>query len=565
MHGLNLSTIPEVLDGMKLLDADGDLCGMRNLLPLSNASMFGAGKDLQELRNLMRKLSARIGRENDVGPDGLEEENRNLPSGYTYLLQFIAHDMVNTSVSLAVTGCRRFGFHNARQQPLTLETIYGGGPDVTPQAYEYSQRNVQSRGVMPRTRLRCGRVQDRSGSTAGMPFADIGRAVPVDVRDDGVGGAHCLRTEALIADVRNEDQAILAQMTLLFHRMHNFIIDQLDAEHPPSTAPEAYRNFICARFILTLLYRRIIVKDVLFYLLDPSVYRYYFIDKNKLVSEPAVLDRIPVEFSHGAFRFGHAMVRNRYDVNGNGRLDSALAMRFNSRRSPGFTPLSSDWIVKWENFFRINGKGAPTNFSRPLRPSFSSLARSEFYFAPLMPAVNGDGDAPGLPSRDLISAIFGRVWSVPKLIGELHDRKPELANFLPAYDEHIPGLTDWLQKTGNPNGISEQLEPEDIVAIAQDPPLPFFVLYEAMVSHEGERLGPLGSIIIAETMVGAMEQYPLKIAKCTYDPLVHLKDQAEPLKRLGVNAEALKAMPEIENFEDLLTFMQSKGLLDHTN
>ena len=55
MHGLNLSTIPEILDGATLLNADGDLGGMRNLLPLPASSMFGAGKDPQDLRKLMRK------------------------------------------------------------------------------------------------------------------------------------------------------------------------------------------------------------------------------------------------------------------------------------------------------------------------------------------------------------------------------------------------------------------------------------------------------------------------------------------------------------------------------
>jgi hypothetical protein len=562
MHGLNLSTIPEILDGATLLNADGDLGGMRNLLPLPASSMFGAGKDPQDLRKLMRKLSARISREPDLSDERPEEEtNPNLPSGYTYLLQFIAHDMVNTSVSLAVSEGRRFGFHNARQLPLTLETIYGGGPDVAPQAYEYSRFCAQSRGFMPRTRFRCGRTRNRSGSTGNMPFADIGRAVPVDVKDDGIRGGRCLRTEALIADARNEDQALISQMTLLFLRMHNFIIDELDAVLPPSTAPEAYRNFICARFILALLYRRIIVKDVLYRLLDPSVYRYYFlpgIDKSKLASDPALLDRIPVEFSHGAFRFGHAMVRNRYDVNGKGLIESARAMNINSRRSPDFTPLSEEWTVKWENFFQINGSGPPKNLSRRLRPNFSSLARSEFFFGPL-----SKEDAPGLPNRDLISAMFGRVWSVPKLIDELRNRKPELAPFLPAYDGLDPGLTTWLEATGRADGISEQLEPGDVAAIVQDPPLPFFVLYEAHASHNGERLGVLGSIIIAETMVGAMVKYPLQVSKWMYDPLLHLKEQFEPFERLGVGATALNNMPEVETFEDLLTFMESRGLLDH--
>jgi hypothetical protein len=560
MHGLNLSTIPEILDGATLLNADGDLGGMRNLLPLPASSMFGAGKDPQDLRKLMRKLSARISREPDLSEDRPEEEtNPNLPSGYTYLLQFIAHDMVNTSVSLAVSEGRRFGFHNARQLPLTLETIYGGGPDVAPQAYEYSRLCAQSRGFMPRTRFRCGRTRNQSGSTNNMPFADIGRAAPVDVRDDGIGG-RCLRTEALVADARNEDQALISQMTLLFLRMHNFIIDELDAVLPPSTAPEAYRNFICARFILALLYRRIIVKDVLYRLLDPSVYRYYFlprIDKSKLASDPALLDRIPVEFSHGAFRFGHAMIRNRYDVNDKGLIESARAMVINSRRSPGFTPLSEEWTVKWQNFFQINGTGAPKNLSRRLRPNFSSLARSEFFFGPL-----NEEDGPGLPNRDLVSAMFGRVWSVPKLIDELRNKKPELAQFLPAYDGLVPGLTTWLKTTGRSDGISEQLEPEDVAAIAQDPPLPFFALYEAHASHNGERLGVLGSIIIAETMVGAMVKYPLQVSKWQYDPLLHLKEQFEPFERLGVAGTALNNMPEVETFEDLLTFMESRGLLD---
>jgi len=245
-------------------------------------------------------------------------------------------------------------------------------------------------------------------------------------------------------------------------------------------------------------------------------------------------------------------------VNDKGLIESARAMIINSRRSPDFTPLSEEWIVKWQNFFQINGSGRPKNLSRRLRPNFSSLARSEFFFGPL-----SQGDGPGLPNRDLVSSMFGRVWSVPKLIDELRSKKPELAQFLPAYDGLVPGLTTWLKTTGRADGISEQLEPEDVAAIAQDPPLPFFTLYEAHASHNGERLGVLGSIIIAETMVGAMVKYPLQVSKWQYDPLLHLKEQFEPFERLGVGSTALNNMPEVETFEDLLTFMESRGLLDH--
>src|SRR5260370_742075 len=99
MHGSNLSVIHKLENAEPLLTAERNLGGMRNLLKLPDSSKFGAGKNPLQLRHLMRKLTARISRE----PNWPNEENPNLPSGYTYLLQFIAHDMVNTSISLAAT------------------------------------------------------------------------------------------------------------------------------------------------------------------------------------------------------------------------------------------------------------------------------------------------------------------------------------------------------------------------------------------------------------------------------------------------------------------------------
>src|SRR5262249_59813687 len=48
--------------------------------------------------------------------------------------------------------------------------------------------------------------------------------------------------------------------------------------------------------------------------------------------------------------------------------------------------------------------------------------------------------------------------------------------------------------------------PADIETLSNDPPLPFFVLFEAMQQPEarGLHLGPLGSIIVAEVIFGAL-------------------------------------------------------------
>lgn len=552
MHGLNLSIVPELDSGSAPSSTDPVLGRMRNLLPLSNPNdRFGANSTPAMLRDLMRKLAARIGRE----PFDETQENRRIPAGYTYLLQFIAHDMVSTSMSLAATSGRRFGFSNTRQQPLTLDTIYGGGPDVSPQAYEVSSASAQPGSNMPRTRFRTGRATDARGS-----LVDIGRAVPVDVSDLRAQGASvCPRTEALIADARNDDHALIAQVTGLFHRMHNYILDQIEAVRLPNTAPDAYRNFICARYLLTLIYRRIILQDVLPLLLDPSVVRHYLYDRRELITGENG-DAIPVEFAHGAFRCGHAMVRDSYRVSSESLLPTSSALNISSRRSPNFVPLPEEWIVKWARFFKINDAICP-NFSRPLQPNFSPIARSLYYFAPLIPSGSGQGDFPGLPNRDLVSSVYACLWSVPKLIDALRQRSQEIAAFLPAYEDDAASLDGWLRQRATPNGPAEGFGPGDVEAIVADPPLPFYVLYEAWRWHGGERLGPLGSIIIAETVLAAMNSYPLRVGNCTFDARQGCKPLAEDLERLGLPAATLAGIPEIDSFDELLRFMQERNLL----
>jgi hypothetical protein len=256
------------------------------------------------------------------------------------------------------------------------------------------------------------------------------------------------------------------------------------------------------------------------------------------------------------------MVRNSYRVNSEVALETGRALQICSRRSPGFVPLPEEWIIKWDHFFEINGSQVVPNFSRRLRPNFSPIMRSEYFFAPLNPRIGSNGDAAGLPNRDLVSGIYARIWSVPKLIDALRTKSNEIASFLPTYGQYAPALTDWLNATANPSGISEQFGPGDVSAIADDPPLPFFVLHEAFRCHGGERLGPLGSIIVAETFLAAMNDSRMRVAELKLDPFQDIKDQAQLLKRLGVTDEAISRIPDLFSFEELLEFMRSEGLIE---
>ena len=82
------------------------------------------------------------------------DDNPRIPSGYTYLLQLVAHDAVQTSVPFWAAAAHGLVSRNLRSSPLVLDTLYGGGPSVSPIAY-----HAAGYSAADRTKLRVGRHQ----------------------------------------------------------------------------------------------------------------------------------------------------------------------------------------------------------------------------------------------------------------------------------------------------------------------------------------------------------------------------------------------------------------------
>src|SRR5260370_708448 len=118
-------------------------------------------------------------------------------------------------------------------------------------------------------------------------------------------------SDVLIADARNDDNLILAQLTVIFHLLHNTVYGRLREMdwHASDT-----RIFSVARKIVTRIYREIVLEDLLEKLLLPPVYNKY-----KSEGENAITDkgdaRMPLEVSHAAARLGHFMVLSQYKIN----------------------------------------------------------------------------------------------------------------------------------------------------------------------------------------------------------------------------------------------------------
>ena len=91
---------------------------------------------------------------------------------YTYLLQFVAHDLVHSAIPLSVAGALGAGTANARRTPLRLETLFGSGPVGSPFIYALDAPNDDRR-----TKLRLGHMRWKGKNVeAGCPFRDIARA-----------------------------------------------------------------------------------------------------------------------------------------------------------------------------------------------------------------------------------------------------------------------------------------------------------------------------------------------------------------------------------------------------
>jgi hypothetical protein len=436
-------------------------------------------------------------------------DNPYIPSGYTYLLQFVAHDLVSTRVPFWATTTLDQDTANDRGTRLRLDCLYGGGPTELPILYAPSDAADRSRA-----KLRIGQSSPlKTGDHVGLcPFRDITR-----VKLDLPG-----YTEAIVADQRNDDHALISQLTMAFCHLHNIFVQlqpPVPADDPAFTfARDTARLFENAREATTLVYRHVVREDLLKRILHPAVYAHYS------QAEPDFLDGlagspehgVPLEFSHAAFRFGHAMVRERYLVNAAtnslGLLLTDALNRFSSGRNVHMRPLAPEWLVLWSNFFNIEGTSKPDriNLSRRIGPR-SPVSLFGEAFGPI-DASQGTG----LLYRDLISAQLADLWPVRDLLAAMRHHKgfgPILAGspFL-RDDAWQAEIATWLAEGNfdgatNPwTGLTPEQKATEIAAIAANPPLPFFILFEAFKDTDslGCRLGRFGSILVGDTLFGEL-------------------------------------------------------------
>jgi hypothetical protein len=429
----------------------------------------------------------------DSAQPGLEAwENPEIPSGYTYFAQLVAHDCVFTSIPTGALAAAPGPAASRRSSLLRLETIYGQGPDSSPHAYAPAGANH-----IARNRLVVDGVSPRNAAKGDYLFRDIARMGPSNSTS---AAAAASLTSAQIADARNDIHAAISQITTLFLLLHNKIASNIEnlvaGDVFASEEVKNYRIYFVSRAVCEEIYRAIVRNDLLPRILHPAIVEFYS-DPQVQFLDPQTLDALPVEFAT-VLRFGHAMVRQFYvfnDFNSYGE-DLVDMMLSTSAARPWRMPLDDTWMAQWSHFFESGGR--KPNLSRRIGPEFSGGLFSGEVFG----SVDETGSV-GLGYRDLLSGAFVAIWSVTALADELRKCRPQLAGksaLLLDDRQRTLRLRAWLSRHRIANGLSEQ----DIDNLASDPPLFLYVLFEAAHDMDGKRLGVLGSAILAETLYKAL-------------------------------------------------------------
>ena len=165
-----------------------------------------------------------------------------IPSGYVYLGQMLAHDLTKLQKPGEQITPVADELVQLRTPMLDLDCVYGMGFDDLTLAVN------RSTGEML-----LGRVVNDSGSGA-----------EDDLPRDS-------RMRALIPDDRNDENLLLAQMHVLFLKLHNFFVRKIRRGKPGVYAATAIRGG--ARQVIVH-YQQVVLYDLLDAVCDPQVWEY---------------------------------------------------------------------------------------------------------------------------------------------------------------------------------------------------------------------------------------------------------------------------------------------------
>ncbi len=373
-----------------------------------------------------------------------------VPAIHTFVGQFVDHDITleRGSDNIKLSDPRVLplaevskNIVNSRSPDLELDSVYGPNVDGV----------LSPRDPCNPAKLLIREVEHLTGLPAGKdPFHDFPRN-PED-------------HSAEIGDARNDENIIVGQIHIAFMRAHNALVDR------------GYR-FDHARKLLRQHYQWIVLNDFLERIVDPNIVKLIRQRGARFFSPPPRSFFIPLEFSVAAFRFGHSKVRAAYDKFNEKREAAGLDLLFRPSRR-----LTDDWIIEWPSFLDPED---PLRFPRPLDTSLTARL-----LALPSPTLPGHDPETNLAIRNLLRGFILRMPT-----GQAVAKAMAAQGVIPMTDDEIISVTKTFPD--QPAILKES-------GFLTRTPLWFYILAEAAFYSRGHHLGPVGSTIVAEVLIGIL-------------------------------------------------------------
>ena len=262
---------------------------------------------------------------------------------------------------------------------------------------------------------------------------------------------------AVIGEPRNNSHTLVAQMHLAMLKLHNSFVDEARRRQVASD-----RVFQEAVGLLRWHYQWCVLYEFLPALVGQTLAD-QVLNEGPRWFRPANAAFIPIEFADGAYRYGHCQIRHRYLLNRETKPVPVFPDLL------GFRDIPRERVVDWMLFFDAPG----THTAQRSKKIDGKLVRS---LIQLPVAITGECEIQDYHSLAVRDLQRGQGVGLPS--GEAVARRLGVAQL--TAEQIGVASTGWHAET----------------------PLWFYILREAAACSGGHRLGPVGGRIVAEVLIG---------------------------------------------------------------
>jgi hypothetical protein len=401
--------------------------------------------------DLLEGLAKTMVEDQTVADDDHLNTSPKLFAGFTFIGQFIDHDITFDNTPLAQQQADPDATVNFRTPRYDLDSVYGRGPVNEPQFYDPTDR-------------------DKLLVTPNINGVE-------DMPRDG--------KKAIIPEARNDENLIIVQLHKAVAKFHNAVVDY--------AREEGIRRewvFETARRLTRWHYQWAVIHDFLPRFVGDELVGPNGTVYKEVAGKPPVINLnyykptnregrpfMPVEFAVAAYRFGHTIIRPFYVIN-QSTLDRGGVPVFGPDGDfnlNGGRPIPPDLVMEWKNIL-------------PVDPNF-----------------------PARKPRKIDTKLSLPLASLPGSVVPPPDPTVNLAVRNTLRGKHV-GLPSGQQVA---RAMRVNVLSNAELGVSNDPgwkgeaPLWFYILKEAeLPPYNTQRLGAVGGRIMTEVLVGLLQRDP---------------------------------------------------------